>query len=122
MPACCPSTVRFGVLRGRLQPANGPAPHLHPLAPRYVLKNVARDWSAEGAGERAASYGRIVAELQRLFKDWPADAPEPPSVLVPGAGLARLCLEIVNLVSWWEGGSRGGAQGTSEQPAHQPSS
>ena len=48
--------------------------------------------------ERAQSYGRITAELSRLFAGWPADAAEPPSVLVPGAGLARLCLEIVNLV------------------------
>ncbi|KAI7842414.1 hypothetical protein COHA_004053 [Chlorella ohadii] len=64
---------------------------------RYVLKNCARDWSAEGAAERAQSYGRITAELRRLFAGWPADAPQPPSVLVPGAGLARLCLEIVNM-------------------------
>lgn len=64
---------------------------------RYVLKNVARDWSEEGAPERAQSYGRICAELRRLFAGRPAAA-GPPSVLVPGAGLARLCLEIVNLV------------------------
>ncbi|PRW58988.1 UPF0586 C9orf41 [Chlorella sorokiniana] len=64
---------------------------------RYVLKNCARDWSAEGAAEREQSYGRITAELRRLFASWPADAPEPPSVLVPGAGLGRLCLEIVNM-------------------------
>ena len=68
-----------------------------------MLKNCARDWSTEGAAERAQSYGRITAELGRLFDSWPADAPQPPSVLVPGAGLARLCLEIVNLVSWGGG-------------------
>jgi hypothetical protein len=46
---------------------------------RYVLKNLSRDWSAEGAPERAQSYGRICAELARLFPDrwgfgmgWPA--------------------------------------------------
>lgn len=86
-------------------PSETPTTH---SSDRYVLKNVARDWSAEGAGERAASYGRLVAELQRLFGGWPADAPEPPAVLVPGAGLARLCLEIVNLVS---GSRRMGSEG-----------
>ena len=72
---------------------------------RYVLKNCARDWSAEGAAERAQSYGRITAELRHLFAGWPADAAQPPSVLVPGAGLGRLCLEIVNMVrrSGWAG-------------------
>lgn len=32
----------------------------------YVLKNLARDWSAEGADERAKCYGPILAELRRL--------------------------------------------------------
>lgn len=40
------------------------------LCCRYVLKNVARDWSAEGAAERAQSYGRILGELRRLFAGW----------------------------------------------------
>lgn len=92
------------------------APPLPPPAPRaaparspprrYVLKNIARDWSEEGAAERAQSYGRILRELRRLFAGWPAGAAEPPSVLVPGAGLARLCLEVVDMVGavvvmWW---------------------
>lgn len=36
---------------------------------RYVIKNLARDWSVEGAPERAQSYGRICEELARLFPD-----------------------------------------------------
>jgi len=45
-----------------------------------VLKNLARDWSAEGAAERAQSYGRICAELDRLFADrWGALGAEPVS-------------------------------------------
>ena len=83
-----------------------------------MLRNLARDWSAEGAVERAQSYGRITEELRRLFAGPPhpsgalggsgggghhqrsaaATAAAPPSVLVPGAGLGRLCLEIANLV------------------------
>ena len=31
---------------------------------RYVLKNLARDWSEESAGERAQCHGPILAELQ----------------------------------------------------------
>lgn len=77
------------------------------LRVRYLLKNVARDWSAEGAAERAASYGRITRELQRLFGGWDPGAAEPPAVLVPGAGLARLCLEITNLVGGGGSVSRG---------------
>jgi carnosine N-methyltransferase len=66
-----------------------------------VLKNLARDWSEEGAAERAQSYGRITTELRRLFADRTAAdgaAQPPPHVLVPGSGLGRLCLEITNLV------------------------
>ena len=58
-----------------------PAPLRRPPR-RYILKNVARDWSAEGADERAASYGRVTAELQRLFGGWPAGA-EPPASRLP---------------------------------------
>eukprot|EP00195_Chlamydomonas_chlamydogama_P011198 CAMPEP_0202895146 /NCGR_PEP_ID=MMETSP1392-20130828/4405_1 /ASSEMBLY_ACC=CAM_ASM_000868 /TAXON_ID=225041 /ORGANISM="Chlamydomonas chlamydogama, Strain SAG 11-48b" /LENGTH=436 /DNA_ID=CAMNT_0049580059 /DNA_START=74 /DNA_END=1384 /DNA_ORIENTATION=- len=63
---------------------------------RYVLKNVARDWSAECAGEREQCYGPILEELRELFKDRAADAPRP-RVLVPGAGLGRLCCEVAGL-------------------------
>ncbi|GLC38668.1 hypothetical protein PLESTB_000458200 [Pleodorina starrii] len=63
---------------------------------RYVLKNLARDWSAEGAAERMMSYGRILEELKLVFKDW-SDPHRPPRVLIPGAGLARLCVEVAGL-------------------------
>jgi hypothetical protein len=63
---------------------------------RYVLKNMVRDWAAEGAAERAQSYGRIIKELQTYLKDWPADRARP-RVLIPGCGLARLCVETAAL-------------------------
>lgn len=91
-----------------------------PLPSRYVLKNVVRDWSAEGAAERAQSYGRITAELRRLFGGWPAGAPEPPAVLVPGVGLGRLCLEITNLVG--QASRMAGAAGRSSLGLRQLSS
>ncbi len=98
-----------------------------------MFKNLMRDWSVEGAGERSQSYGRMLAELRArlpLRRDTaggvtsgpappaaggeaaasPAGAdrasPPPqqqrqqglsagwPHVLVPGAGLGRLCLEV----------------------------
>ncbi|KAG2487879.1 hypothetical protein HYH03_013461 [Edaphochlamys debaryana] len=63
---------------------------------RYVLKNIARDWSAEGAAERAMSYGKILDELKVVFKDW-SNPNRAPRVLIPGAGLARLCVEVAGL-------------------------
>jgi len=96
--------------------ANEPPPHLadattaaedwhrkqaSPLPPdmekvNYVLKNLMRDWSADGAGEREQSYGRILSELKRVFADRPPSK-GPPRVLVPGAGLGRLCLEVASM-------------------------
>lgn len=64
---------------------------------RYVLKNLARDWGADGAAERAQAYDRIKAALRSAFDGWPADAPRPPRVLLPGAGLGRLCCEVRHL-------------------------
>ncbi|KAK9845546.1 hypothetical protein WJX84_004990 [Apatococcus fuscideae] len=66
---------------------------------RYVLKNLMRDWGAEGAAERSQSYGRIVAELRKRLLP-PGSSPtlqHPPRVLVPGAGLGRLCVDIASV-------------------------
>ena len=67
---------------------------------RYVLKNLMRDWSAEGAAERAESFGRILDRVRELFPNSAERlraGPPPPRVLVPGAGLGRLCLELSSL-------------------------
>lgn len=37
------------------------------LQVRYVLKNLVRDWSAEGALERQQSYGLLTEELKERF-------------------------------------------------------
>jgi len=63
----------------------------------YVLKNLMRDWSEDGAVERAQSYGRVLAEIKRIFADWADVENSPPRILVPGAGLGRLCLDIASL-------------------------
>ena len=73
---------------------------------RYVLKNLVRDWGAEGGEEREATYAVILSELRERFPDrYPirilvrsffgsACRTTPPRVLVPGCGLARLVVEI----------------------------
>eukprot|EP00878_Enallax_costatus_P031497 GHUV01034445.1.p1 GENE.GHUV01034445.1~~GHUV01034445.1.p1 ORF type:complete len:306 (+),score=71.38 GHUV01034445.1:288-1205(+) len=59
---------------------------------RYVLKNLVRDWAAEGATERQQCFGRLVNQLKLCFSKW--SGPTPPRVLLPGAGLGRLCVEV----------------------------
>ena len=88
----------------RVPPAEGTdatGRSMHRVAPadvekvRYVLKNLARDWSAEAAGEREQSHGPIIRELTaRLPPPKPDEGKYPPRVLIPGAGLGRLVMEI----------------------------
>jgi hypothetical protein len=58
---------------------------------RSTLRQFYRDWSQEGAPERAASYSTIINDLrtERLALN-----ARPMNVLVPGAGLARLVFEL----------------------------
>ena len=63
---------------------------------RYVLRNLCRDWSAEGAPERQESYAPLLAALAKHLPCRPPPAP-PPRVLIPGAGLGRLCVEVAAL-------------------------
>ena len=56
---------------------------------RTALRQMVRDWSAEGRAERDAAYAPIVAALMQRM---------PPNravrVLVPGAGLGRLAFDL----------------------------
>jgi carnosine N-methyltransferase len=54
---------------------------------KSVLKSLVRDWSAEGAAEREQCYSPVVAGLS-------AHLPRRGRVLVGGAGLGRLALEL----------------------------
>ena len=90
-----------GTYRGRLcrLPLTWIVPLPCPPQVQYVLKNLARDWSADGANERERCYGPILRELRNLFgsdSGRPANA-APPLVLLPGAGLGRLCVEVAGL-------------------------
>lgn len=59
---------------------------------RSTLHSVVRDWSREGEAERRQSYDPLLAELKRLVL--PVERGKRARVLVPGAGLARLVLEV----------------------------
>ncbi|KAJ9675902.1 hypothetical protein PVL29_024730 [Vitis rotundifolia] len=59
---------------------------------RCIIRNIVRDWAAEGQKERDQCYKPILEELDGLFPNRSKD--RPPSCLVPGAGLGRLALEI----------------------------
>ncbi|KAK9475097.1 N2227-like protein-domain-containing protein [Dipodascopsis tothii] len=56
-----------------------------------TLKQIYRDWSAEGERERATCYGPLLAEIDRLVGDGDR---RQVRVLVPGCGLGRLPFEL----------------------------
>ncbi|KAI8837328.1 N2227-like protein-domain-containing protein [Chytridium lagenaria] len=64
---------------------------------RSTLKQFVRDWSTEGEPERKATYKPIVDALLKYFPTSTEAERGEISVLVPGAGLARLAYDIVKL-------------------------
>ncbi|KAG8528900.1 uncharacterized protein KY384_006589 [Bacidia gigantensis] len=76
---------------------------------RSTLRQLYRDWSAEGAHERNACYKPVLKDLDDNFPDniYRGDK-STVKVLVPGAGLGRLVFEICgrgysvegNEISW----------------------
>jgi len=61
---------------------------------RSTLRQFYRDWSIEGAGERAACYGPVMRAIQDERKC--RSDPKRLRILVPGAGLGRLVFELCN--------------------------
>lgn len=56
-----------------------------------TIRQFYRDWSAAGRREREVCYGPILRTLREIF----GEKPEPDvRVLIPGAGLGRLVLDI----------------------------
>ncbi|CAN0907890.1 Carnosine N-methyltransferase [Linum grandiflorum] len=62
---------------------------------RCIIRNIVRDWAAEGQKERDECYKPILEELDSQFPNRSKES--APSCLVPGAGLGRLALEISRL-------------------------
>ena len=61
---------------------------------RSTIRQLYRDWSAEGASEREACFGPILDALSRTFSHLTPAQRSHVNVLVPGAGLGRLVLEV----------------------------
>eukprot|EP00435_Cladocopium_sp_Y103_P066582 s860_g28.t2 len=62
---------------------------------RSTLRQFVRDWAKEGQAERMASYNPLISALLKHLP--PKGHGRPPSVLVPGCGLARLPFDLVRL-------------------------
>jgi carnosine N-methyltransferase len=60
-----------------------------------TLRQVVRDWATDGEGEREPVYGRVRQVLQACFPD--RSKRGPVNILVPGAGLSRLSVELCSL-------------------------
>ena len=59
---------------------------------RSTIRQFYRDWSAEGDAERRACYNPILRDLESAFVS--VQDKSSIKVLVPGAGLGRLCFEV----------------------------
>ncbi|KAL8675502.1 MAG: hypothetical protein Q9168_000014 [Polycauliona sp. 1 TL-2023] len=59
---------------------------------RSTIRQFYRDWSSEGASERRASYGPVLRDIDATFAN--VSDKRGIRVLVPGAGLGRLVLEL----------------------------
>jgi carnosine N-methyltransferase len=66
-----------------------------------VLHSVYREWSVEGAEERAQSFGVLCDELARVLPL--TNSSEEKRVLVPGCGLGRLPIDIASKGYYCEG-------------------
>ena len=62
---------------------------------RTTIRQLYRDWSAEGSSERRSSYEPVLRDLSQVFGD--TSNLSAVKVLVPGAGLGRLVFEICKL-------------------------
>ena len=62
---------------------------------RSTIRQFYRDWSVEGEDERASSYGLVVNAIEQRFKHTASRG--AVKILVPGAGLGRLLLQLCSL-------------------------
>ncbi|OMO95893.1 hypothetical protein CCACVL1_05188 [Corchorus capsularis] len=99
LAACCGNDVNDSSGNGFPSPHDWLDPSLQLNVPlvdvdkvRCIVRNIVRDWAAEGKRERDQCYKPILEELDALFPNRSKES--PPACLVPGAGLGRLALEI----------------------------
>ena len=85
----------FGIDRDPADPAmdwRGKATSSDMDKARSTIRQMYRDWSADGATERDSCYGPVLRDLARAFERIPDKS--TVNVLIPGAGLGRLVFEI----------------------------
>lgn len=69
---------------------------------KSIFKSLARDWSEEGITERKQAYDPIISGFLKHLpvqdgvasSSHPPPPPPPPRLVVPGAGVGRLALEL----------------------------
>ncbi|CAK4093872.1 unnamed protein product [Aphanomyces euteiches] len=71
-------------------------PYRHYSKLKSTLHQLVRDWALEGAEERERCYKPILDEIKRVLPVNEKNRNQQ-KVLVPGAGLGRLALELVSL-------------------------
>ncbi|GJJ14703.1 hypothetical protein Clacol_008970 [Clathrus columnatus] len=64
---------------------------------RSTIKQLVRDWAEEGKTERDACYKPMMEALVKYYSHVPELERRNYRVLVPGAGLARLALDVAKL-------------------------
>ncbi|PHH90306.1 hypothetical protein CDD83_4044 [Cordyceps sp. RAO-2017] len=72
----------------------GVAKHADIDKARSTLRQFFRDWTEEGARERAACYGPVMRAMEEEARRPGQSGDERLKVLVPGAGLGRLVFEL----------------------------
>ena len=84
----------LGILDESHQAASGPTNKVSERDQdrvRTAIKQMARDWGAQGTAERERVYQPIV---EAVLRRRPPSEGRPPRVLVPGAGLGRLAFDF----------------------------
>jgi carnosine N-methyltransferase len=74
----------------------GPVNHVDQEKAHSTLRQLYRDWSAEGKPERDACYRPVLRALDEEFGHIPDNEKGRIKVLVPGSGLSRSTLEIAH--------------------------
>lgn len=90
-----PEYVRQARSRNSQGPWTGKSSPLDQDKARSTLRQLYRDWSAEGASEREACYGPVLRQLDEEFSSLSDSEKASVNVLLPGAGLGRLLVELV---------------------------
>ncbi|KAF8523696.1 N2227-domain-containing protein [Hysterangium stoloniferum] len=86
------SHVHGSSMRARYRPLESDMDKL-----RSTIKQLVRDWAEEGKSERDACYTPMTDALLEHFSDIPSSERGSLRILVPGAGLARLALDVAKL-------------------------